>query len=165
MVDMGFFHDPKFWVAVATVLFFILAYKPSKNAVNKMLDDKISKIEKDIADAKKLKSEALELLAIAEKKLSQVEEESKNILNHAKNQAENIIKTTSEKLEKDINIRKNMAVSKIKNFEDEAISEIKSRISTVTLLATHTIIEQNIDDEKVAEINNISIDKISKTFH
>ena len=158
-------HDPKFWVAVSSIIFFIAAFKPMKNAIAKMINDRIAKIKGDIEEARRLKKEAIELLKEAEGKLAGVETQAKNILNNAQAQADLIVKNTQEKLAKDIETRKNMALQKIKNLEESAVEEIKKKVSAVTLLAVQTIAEENLDEATLDKLSIASIEKLPKNFH
>lgn len=162
---MSFLHDPKFWVAVSTTIFFVAAFKPAKNAISRMIDEKINKVKTDIEEAAKLKSEALALFAIAEQKLASIEVESENILNNAKLNSANIVKNAEEKLARDIETRKNMAFQKIKNLEDAALDDIKNKVSSITLLAVQTIVEENLDEKTLERLENSSIEKLPKNFH
>lgn len=158
-------HDPKFWVAVSTILFFIAAFKPMKNAIVNMINDRIAKVSKDIEEARRLKSEATALLEAAEQKLARVETEAKEILNNAKTQSDLIVKNAQEKISKDIETRKNLAIQKIKNLEESAVEEIKKKVSAVTLLAVQTIAEENLDQETLDKLSLASIEKLPKNFH
>ncbi|HCR85453.1 MAG TPA: hypothetical protein DIV86_02130 [Alphaproteobacteria bacterium] len=158
-------HDPKFWVAVSSTIFFIAAFKPIKNAIAKMINDRIVKIKSDIEEAALLKKEALELLHEAETKLASVEIQAKGILTNAQEQADLIVKNTQEKLAKDIETRKNIALQKIKSLEESAVEEIKKKVSSVTLFAVQTIAEENLDEETLDRLSIASIEKLPKNFH
>lgn len=163
---MSLLQEPKFWVAVSTIIFFIIALKPMRFAINKGISDKISKIRRELDEAEKLKSEAIALLGEAERKLAAVEDQAKAIIKNAESQSNIMLSNSKLKLERDIKIKKDMALQKIKNFEDNAIDEVKKKVSAVTLLAVQTIVEENLDESVLNELADESINKINnKTFH
>ena len=53
------FSDPAFWVAVAFVLFFALAGKALWGRISAMLDKRAADIAKALADAARLREEAM----------------------------------------------------------------------------------------------------------
>ena len=87
--------DETFWVAVATISFVLIVFKPAKKAMISIIDKRIAKIAEEINEAKNLKEEAQEILAEAKKALSESEEEARLILVHAREEAENIINNTT----------------------------------------------------------------------
>ncbi|MDX1949387.1 MAG: hypothetical protein SFT90_02665 [Rickettsiales bacterium] len=160
------FSDPTFWVAIATFSFFALAFKPMKNAFFNGVDSKISNIKKAIEDAERLKKEAEDILKEAQAKLSQSEIEANNIISFAKSQAEDIINRTKVKLEKDIQNRKNIVISKIKSLEETSLDEIKKNVSALTIMTAHTVIEENLSDNDSINLIDDSTQKLTKvTLH
>jgi F-type H+-transporting ATPase subunit b len=67
----GLFSDPGFWVAVAFVLFFALAGKVLWAKIRDMLDKRAGDISKALADAERLRAEALKAKQDAERTLAQ----------------------------------------------------------------------------------------------
>jgi F-type H+-transporting ATPase subunit b len=144
------FIDEKFIVAVATVIFFALTFKPMKQGLLGIAN---------------LKAEATKLLAQAQTKLAQSEVEAANILDHAKKEADLILSKAKDKLEKDIEVRKKLAMQKIQSFEENAINELKKNISQITVVAAAQIIEESGNDDSFKQSVAGSIEKLSKTVH
>lgn len=161
----GFKFDESFWVAVATLLFVILVFKPIKRAIIALVDKRIEEISGELDEAKRLKEKAQEILAEAEQKLAKSEKDSSDIIRHAEEEAKQIIIKSKAKLASDIEVRKKLALQKIKNFEDNAVNDIKKSIADITVNAATSILEENLDDKKSKKLLEDSIDKISKTLH
>ena len=157
--------DETFFVAVATLIFAIVVYKPSKKAILSLIDKRIDGIRNEIDEAKKLKEEAQEILAEAKRNLLDSEQQASDILNHAKEEAKSITKNVSDKLKKDIETRKKLSIQKIQSIEDKAVEEVKKSISAMTINAAQTIVEENLDEATYDSIIEGSVDKISKTIH
>lgn len=162
---MSFHFDEKFFVALATIIFFAIAFRPMKRAILGMVDSRITKIGNDLEEARKLRMEAEEILAHAKLKLEESEKQANEIVNYAQTEAESMLRNAKEKLAKDVEVRRNMAVQKIKSFEENAISEMKRNIANLTLSATTQVIEESSDEESFKKLVDNSLDKISKTVH
>ena len=84
----GIFSDPAFWVGVAFVLFFALAGKVLWKRVADMLDKRTAAIVRALADAERLRDEALKAKQEAERTLSQAATEGGAILQQAREEAQ-----------------------------------------------------------------------------
>ncbi len=162
---MKFLEDPKFWVAAATVTFVVIVFKPVKKMVLTALDARISKVRSELDSARSLREESEKILAEAQEKLTKSEEEVKKILLHAKTEASNIIQFTKQKLEKDIEIRKNLTLTKIRSLEESSIAEMRKSISAFTILAAHTILEENVNEDTSQRLDQESAERIGKMYH
>lgn len=60
---MEFFSDPKAWVAVATLIFVFIAFKPAKKAVLGAIDTRTAEISRRLEEANLIKQQAEALLA------------------------------------------------------------------------------------------------------
>ena len=77
--------DATFWVAVSFVIFFgALIYLKIPQKIFEMLDKMISDIKKEIDESEKLRSEAKTLLTNSQKKLDEVNNLKKEIIEQAK---------------------------------------------------------------------------------
>ncbi len=130
-----------------------------------MMDTRIEKIKQNMLEAVTLRDDAMKLFEAAEKKLAQSEVEAADIVAHAHKEAELIIENTRVKLEKDIEIRKKLALQKIQSFEENAINELKKNISNITVAAAAQVIEENNGDENFKKSVSSSLEKLSKTIH
>ncbi len=157
--------DEQFFVAVVTVIFFAMTFKPMKKAIVGMLDSRIESIRKNLDEAESLKKQALSLLHEAEAKLARTEKEAKQMLEHAREESEQIITNTRAKLEQDVEVRKKLALQKIQSFEDKAIEDIKKNISLITVEVASKAIDEAGNDNDFKKLIAGSIDKLSKTVH
>ena len=83
--------DASFWVAISFVIFFGgLVYLKIPQKINEVLNKLISDIKNELNESEKLRSEAKILLDNAQAKLDTAEKTSKDILNQAKKESENI---------------------------------------------------------------------------
>ena len=73
-------HSETFWVAVAFIIFVILAYKKTKNILIETLDKRIEEIKKKISETKKIKIEAETNLKEAKVNLEKIINNKKKLL-------------------------------------------------------------------------------------
>src|SRR3954463_15798957 len=84
-MEMFHFDNPEFWVLVGFVLVIaLLVWKGVPGMVAKMLDQRAKVIEAELAEASRLRQEAMDLLADYQKKASHAEDEAKAILTEAR---------------------------------------------------------------------------------
>ena len=57
------FQAAEFWVALATIIFAVFAFRPAAKAVTAMLDDQADKIRQELEEAQRLREDAQATLA------------------------------------------------------------------------------------------------------
>lgn len=137
-------------VNFAIVLFVLykFAYKP----ILKNLNDRTKKIEKGVEDAKN-----------AEKRLEQIAEKEKEVLVSARKEAQAIIKKSEEDAKKNadniaaeakVQTEKMIGETKkaIENEKKNMLTEVKSEIAGLVILATEKLISEKLDKEKNQKI-------------
>ena len=118
--------DATFWVAVSFVIFFGgLVYLKIPQKINEILSKLISDIKNEIDESEKLRTEAKKLLDDSQKKLDTAHSVSKEILEQAKKDGNNLIIELNNKFHKSSEIKKNLAENKIAQMKEAAIKEIK----------------------------------------
>jgi F-type H+-transporting ATPase subunit b len=99
--------DATFWVAVSFFIFIGgLVYLKIPQKVSNILSDQILDIKKEIDESEKLRAEAKTLLANSQKKLDEVNNLKKEILEQAKKDSEMLIIEINEKFYKSSEIKK-----------------------------------------------------------
>jgi hypothetical protein len=83
-------HDTSFWVAIAFIIFVVLAWRPLKKALVTALDDRTDRIRRDIDEAARLREEAQALLAEYKRKQRDAAAEAEEILRHARTEADRL---------------------------------------------------------------------------
>ena len=103
------FSDPAFWVGVAFVLFFALAGKALWKRVSDILDKRASAIAKALADAERLRDEALKAKQDAERTLAQATTEGGAIIQQARNEAQRMQARAEASLKTAVALREQQA--------------------------------------------------------
>ena len=152
--------DATFWVAISFIIFFVgLIYLKVPKKINDILKKQISDIKNEIEESEKLRSEAKTLLDNAQNKLNTVQSVSKDILEQAKKDSENLIIEMNEKFHKSSEIKKNLAENKITQMKEAAINEIKSVSIKIALDSVKKIITTSVDKSKLNNLFNKNLEE------
>ena len=152
--------DATFWVAISFIIFFAgLIYLKVPKKINDILTKQISDIKNEIEESEKLRSEAKTLLDNAQNKLNTVQSVSKDILEQAKKDSENLIIEMNEKFHKSSEIKKNLAENKITQMKEAAINEIKSVSIKIALDSVKKIITTSVDKSKLNNLFNKNLEE------
>ena len=161
--------DATFWVAVSFIIFFgALIYLKIPQKITEMLDKMISDIKNEIDESEKLRTDAKTMLDNAQKKLDTAQSVSKDILDQAKRDSDNLIIELNDKFHKSSEIKKNLGESKIFQMKEAALKEIKDvsvkiAIDSVKKVMTTSIDKSKLDNifEKNLEETKIALKKIN----
>ena len=142
--------DATFWVAISFVIFFGgLIYLKIPRKINEILNKLILDIKKEIDESEKQRSEAKILLDKSQTKLNTAQSESKNILERAKKDSDQLIIEMNEKFHKTSEIKKKLAESKIIQMKEAAIKEIKDASIKISIDSVKKIITTSVDKSKL----------------
>jgi len=162
---MEFLHNPETWIAVAFVLFIVLAGRPILRAINKMLDERGTKIRRDLEDARRLRSESEALLAEYKAKQQDAAREAGEIMKHAREEAELFRKEAAANLTAALARRERMALDKITQAEAQAVAEVRSQAVDLAVAAAQRILEQQMAGPKAASLIDQSIAELDRKLH
>ena len=150
--------DATFFVALSFVLFVIFViWAGLPSTIIKSLDDRSEKIKKDLDEARILHEEAQKLLATEKRKLEQCDAEVEEILKQASEQAALITEKSNNLLKEEIQRKRKQADLKISQARDEAIREVKTKASELSLIIAKEYLKENIDDNIASELIDKSI--------
>ena len=152
--------DASFWVAISFVIFFGgLVYLKIPQKINEVLNKLISDIKNELDESEKLRSEAKTLLDNAQAKLDSAEKTSKDILDQAKKESENLIIETNDKFHKNAELKKNLAENKIAQMKEAAIKEIKDTSIKIAIDSVKKIITTSVDKSKLDNLFNKNLEE------
>lgn len=154
-----------FIVALATIAFIFLAFKPLSRVINKALVEESQKIEKELAHALYLKEEAQSLLAEFQAKQAKVEEEAKAVIEDAEAKAATLIEQASADLDKDIERKLKLAEAKIAQTEANTIKAIQDNVVDVTMEAVRTILEDNLTAKDSDRLMEVAVEQVKGRIH
>src|SRR2546430_821391 len=116
--------EPETWVAVAFVLFVVLLGKILWTKVTELLDKRSAAIAKSLADAERLRTEALAARSAAEQTLAQATAEAEGILAHAREEVGRMQARAATNLQHAITLREQQALDRIAQSEAAAAKQV-----------------------------------------
>ena len=157
--------DATFWVAISFFIFIGgLVYLKIPQKVSNILSDQILDIKKEIDESEKLRAEAKTLLANSQKKLDEVNNLKKEILEQAKKDSEMLVIEINEKFYKSSEIKKKLAENKIIQMKENAIKEIKNISAKIAIESVIRIINTSIDKSKLDKIFEQNLEEAKTAF-
>lgn len=137
--------NPTFWVAVSTAIFVLLALKMGvASAVTSALDGRGKLIAAELAEAKRLREEAVALLAEYEAKRKAAEAEADSIVAQAKSDAERLARDAEAKLAEFVTRRTKTAEEKIAQAETQATNDVRTAAAEAATRAAELVLRQQM---------------------
>ncbi len=134
------------WVAVAFVIFVgLLLYLKVPKLLAGALDGQAARISNDLAEAKRLRTEAEALLADYKARAEQAGRDAESIVANAHAEAKNIIDDAAKQVEGVIARRTAMAETKIAAAERAAEADLRSRAVDLASQAARRLIAAETD--------------------
>ncbi len=135
------FSNPTFWTGVAFVLFFaILAYYGVPKTMMNQLDTRSKRIADELAEARRLRTDAEALLKEFETKRAAAEREAESIVTAAREEAERLSRDTQEKLADFVRRRTASAEAKIAQAEAQAAAEVRAAAVDAAIRASEQVL-------------------------
>lgn len=133
-------------------------YKPLTN----MLDQRKSRIEEDLEEARQKKKKAEELKKKYENELKNAREDAQEIVEEAeergKKKAEEILEDAKEDAER----VKKRNMQEIEQAKEEAVNELRNEVASISLMAASKFLRERLDDKKHRELINNYIDDLDE---
>lgn len=155
----GFFSEPENWVAVAFLLFVVLLGKILWTRLTALLDKRSTAIAAALADAERLRSEALAAKAAAEQTLAQATAEAEGILGHAREEVSRMQGRAAQNLQNAIALREQQALDRIAQSEAAASKQVRDMAVDTALAATRSLLREQVGsgtsndvDQAIAEL-------------
>ncbi|NET71336.1 MAG: F0F1 ATP synthase subunit B [Sphaerospermopsis sp. SIO1G2] len=139
--------DETFIVALAFVVFMLLAWRPIGNALFAVLDARSARIEKELSEAIRLREEAQVMLSDYEKRYREIEAESADIIEKAKRSANALREEAETELQKSVQARIQAAHEKIRRAETLAVQGVQREIVDMAVEAARRVIAEKMQDD------------------
>ncbi|MCW2275204.1 ATP F0F1 synthase subunit B [Rhodoblastus acidophilus] len=136
--------DAEFYFFVgALLLILFFGYIGVHKMIAKGLDGRIEGIEKELAEASRLRAEAQALFDSFAAKTAEAEAQAASIVAQAKTEAEVLAKEAQVRLEDYIARRKKQADDKIALAEAQAIADVRSAATDAAVKAAETVLKSS----------------------
>jgi F-type H+-transporting ATPase subunit b len=161
----GTFSDPTFWVAVAFVLFFVLAGKVLWSKITEMLDKRSAGIAKALADAERLRADALKAKTDAEATLAKATSEAEGIVKQARDEVARMQTRAAQQLENAVTLREQQAKDRIAQAEAAASKEVRDTAVDVALAATRALLKDQVSSGRAQALVDEAIAELPRRLH
>jgi F-type H+-transporting ATPase subunit b len=136
-------HEAETWVAIAFLCFVaLLAYLGVHKQIVAALDGRAAKIKAELDEARRLKDEAMSLLAQYQRKRQEAETEAQSIVTGAKAEAERLSAEAKVKAEEFVARRTKMAEQKIAQAEAQAVADVRAAAADAAVAAAEKILAE-----------------------
>ena len=125
MHEASFFAEPRNWVLIAFVLFFLAFGRKLWSALAQMLDDRAGKVRTELEEAARLRQEAEAMLRDAEARRAEALREAQALIDGAKTEAGRLAAAAAAEAEGSARRREQMALDRIAAAEKAAVDEVR----------------------------------------
>ncbi|MDP3315541.1 MAG: ATP F0F1 synthase subunit B [Devosia sp.] len=151
------------WAMIALVIFIgLLMYLGVHKTIAKMLDERIRKIEVDLAEAEQLRKEAKALLDDYARRREEAEKEAQSIVDAAREEAFRLTAEAKESLEAMVARREKAVTDKIAQAEAQAIAEVRARSADLAVEAARVVLTRQMATKGDALVDQSIRDVASK---
>lgn len=151
----------EFWVAVAFVILMgVFGYFGIHRTLFKALDHRRDRIKLELEDARRLKEEAIKLLADYRARRESAMREAETIVANAKADAERIAAEARIKMEEFITRRTKSAQAKIAMAEAQALADVRAAAADAAVSAAAQIMSQSMRGPAADELLARGIDEV-----
>jgi F-type H+-transporting ATPase subunit b len=160
---MAFEFDAAFWATIALLVFVgVVLYLKVPAMIGKALDGRIAAIEKELAEAERLRQEAKFLLEEYEAKRQAAATEAESIVAAAREEAFRMTAEAKTSLEALIVRRTKAVEDKIAQAESQAVAEVRSRSADVAVEAARVLLTRQMSSKGDGLVDNAIKDVGSK---
>jgi F-type H+-transporting ATPase subunit b len=159
-----FWLDPKFWVAVSFVLFFLLLGKKLWGAISGALDGRAAGIRRQLDEAAHLRAEAEQMLKDAEAERAAATREAEAMLANARAEAERVGAAAMAEAEASAKRRERMALDRIAAAEASAVADVRNAAAEVAGAAARAVLAETLDATTDAALVDQSLNDLPKAL-
>ena len=161
----GILSDPTFWVGVAFLIFVAFAGRKIWGGITSGLDKRSESIARSMADAERLRADALKAKADAERTLAQAAAEAEAILTQAREEVQRMQARAAQNLETVVALREQQAKDRIAQAEAAATKEVRDTAVDVALAATRALLREQIGSGKSEILVDQAISELPRRLH
>ena len=160
MHEASFFAEPRNWVAIAFIIFFLVFGKKLWSALTAMLDDRAGKVRAELNEAARLRQEAEVMLRDAEKRRAEALAEAKALIEGAQAEAGRVAAAATAEAEAAAKRREQMAVDRIAAAEKAAVDQVRLTAADIATAAARQVIAEDLSAESDARLIDQAITQL-----
>jgi F-type H+-transporting ATPase subunit b len=160
MHEESFFGNPRTWVGLAFILFFVFFGRMLWRVLAKMLDDHTATVQAELDEASRLRREAEAMLRDAEQRRTTALADAKALIEGAKAQAVRVAAATAAEAEASAERRERMALDRIAAAEKAAVDEVRLTAAEVATAATRQMLADGLTSDADAGLIDHAIGQL-----
>ncbi len=165
MLEHFSLSNPETWVAIAFIIFVVLAGKPLVRGIGKTLDARAARIKAELDEARALRDEAQKLLADYQKKQQEAMRDAEAILRQARGEAERLKTEAAANLDAAFARREKMAMDKIAQAEAQAIADVRNHAIDVAVAAAEQLLKGKTDAQRGERLIDSAIGELERKLN
>jgi F-type H+-transporting ATPase subunit b len=139
--------NPRTWVGVAFILFFVIFGRRLWAVISKLLDDHTAAVRAELEEASRLRREAETMLRDAKARRVAALAEAKALIEGAKAQAERVSAATAAEAAESASRRERMAMDRIAAAEKAAVDEVRQTAAEIATVAARRLLAEGLTAE------------------
>lgn len=160
MHEESFFQNPRTWVAVAFVIFFVLFGRKMWAAITKILDARAAAVRAELDEAARLRQEAMAMLKDAETRRADALKDAQALIEGAQQEATRLTAAATEEAEQASARREKMAMDRISAAEKAAVDSVRFLAAEVATEAARQVIAQGLSQDAGAALVDQAITQL-----
>ena len=160
MHEENFFVEPRNWVAIAFIVFFLLFGRKLWKALAGMLDRHSEVIRFELDEATRLREEAEAMLRDAETKRDEALKEAQALIHGAQAEAARVSAAHAAEAEASARRRERMAIDRIAAAEKAAVDQVRVTAADVATDAARQVIADGFGAEADARLIDHAISEV-----
>jgi len=149
--------DPRTWVGIAFVIFFLIFGRKAWAAITSMLDKRARDIQAELDEASRLRREAEVMLRDATAQREQALKDAQSMLEHARAEAALVAETARTDAAAAATRRERMAMDRISAAEKAAVTDVRHAAADLAARAAEQVIAQGFGPDADAGLIDRSI--------
>jgi len=150
--EESFWSDPRSFVALAFVIFFVLFGRKIWTALTAMLDKRADEVRAELAEAQRLRQEAETMLRDANAQREAAVADAQRLLSGAKAEAARLAAAAAAEAESSAKRREQMAIDRISAAEKSAVDEVRMIAAEVATTAAKDVIRADLTAEAASAL-------------
>ena len=158
--EASFFAEPRNWVVLAFILFFVLFGKKLWSALAAMLDARAAAVKAELEEAARLRREAEAMLRGAEKQRADALAEAKAFIEGARAEANRLSAAAAADAEASAKRREQMAIDRIAAAEKAAVDDVRLAAVDIATTAARQVLSEGLSAEADAQLIDQAITQL-----
>ena len=138
------FEDPYLWTGLSLAAIIFIIYTYGKGAIARWLDGEIARIQDELEQAKKLRAEAEQTLALYRQKQQEAMQEAEAIIAAANRDAARLRDAAARELRESLARHEQQAAERMARAEAEAVAALREATADLALQAGAVILREQL---------------------